>query len=180
MDEIYRDWILPFFATEIVKEHVFMEELSADEMEMVVEKVMINKTNEFKKNMILGLQEIDEDIVSLYEDKVREDVVKKGSKRFFKILKDEMKGLDLSVLTNIAGKQKNLAAMTDKMVNIFREIMGNPQLRGDSEAMKIFNQILQGSGLDEMNIAAPVQPQQIQPPQGQPAQPASSIGGATV
>jgi hypothetical protein len=121
MDELYRDWILPFFQTEIVKEQTFMEELSADEMAMVVEKVMTKKVNAFKKQMIMGMQDIDDDIVSLYANKVREDVMKQGSKRFFQILKDEMKDLPIKVMTNIAGKQKNLALLTDKLVNVLRQ-----------------------------------------------------------
>lgn len=164
MDELYREWILPYFQTEIVKEQTFMEELSADELAWVVDKVMTQKSNEFKKRMIMGLQDIDDDIVSLYAEKVKEDVMKQGSKRFFKIFKDEMKDLPIKVMTNIAGKQKNLALMTDKLVNVLREIVRNPSIRQDPEAIKLFNQILESSGLNPMNIvaqAAPVMPQQV-------------------
>ena len=152
MDELYRDWILPFFEIEVVKEQTFMQELSGDEMEVVVDKVMTKKVNQFKKRMILSMQEIDDDIVALYEDKVREDIVKQGSKRFFKILKDEMKGLNISVMTNIAGKQKNLAAMTDKVVNVLRQYLATPELRDDPEMAKIINLILESSGLDPLTI----------------------------
>jgi len=164
MDEIYRDWILPYFQKEVVKEQNFMEELSADEVQDVVDKVVIKKTNVFKKSMILGMQEIDEDIIALYEDKVRQDTAKQGSKRFFEILKDEMKDLPIAVMTNIAGKQKNLALLTDKLVNVLRQYLATPQLRQDPEMGKLLNTILESSGLDPINItavpppAAPVAP----------------------
>ena len=162
MDEIYRDWILPFFQIEVVKEQNFMQELSADEMEVVVEKVITKKVNAFKKQMILSMQEIDDDIVALYDDKVRQDVVKQGSKRFFKILKDEMKGLPISVMTNIAGKQKNLNAMTDKIVNVLRQYLATPELRDDPDMAKLINIILESSGLDPLTIGP--KPKQLAPP----------------
>jgi hypothetical protein len=176
MDEIYRDWILPHLAKEICNEQEFLEELSADEMEEVVDKVVTSKTNEFKKRMILGLQEINEDIIEMYKQEVRKDFVKKGNKRFFEILKDEMKDISLSVSTNIAGKQKNLALLTDKLVNVFRQFIATPQLRQDPEMVKLFNQILETSGLEPINFSPlPVAQPQTMPQQG--GQPPMQTGG---
>ncbi len=167
MDEIYRDWILPAFEKEVVKEQVFMQELSADEVEVVAEQVMIQKVNEFKKQMVMSLQDIDDDVVALYEETVKQDIVNQGSKRFFKILKDEMKGLGISVMTNIAGKQKNLALMTDKVVNVLRQYLAAPELREDPEMAKLINVILESSGLNPLTIGPrPTNQQpQLQQPQ---------------
>jgi len=169
MDGIYRDWILPHFEKEIVKEKTFMEELSADEMEMVVDRVMTKKVNNFKKQMIMGMHPIDEDIVNLYEDKVKQEIMKQGNKRFFKILKDEMKGLEISVMTNIAGKQKNLALMTDKIVNILRQYLATPDLRNDPEMGKLMNMVLESSGLNPITIGPQTNMPQQQMQQQQPA-----------
>ena len=160
MDEIYRDWILPHFGKEIVKKQVFMQELSADEVQEVVEKVVIKKANDFKKRMILGLQEIDEQMVDMYKQKMREDWMKGGNKRFFEILKDEMRDISFSVMTNIAGKQKNLALITDKLTNVLRQVISTPQILQDPEMVKLFNQIMESSGLQPINFRpAPVQAQ---------------------
>ena len=171
MDELYRDWVLPYFKTEVVKEQNFMEQLSADEMADVVEQVMIKKTNEFKKRMILGLQPIDTDMVTLYEEKVRDDTIKKGSKRFFEILKEEMANLPIAVMTNIAGKQKNLNILTDKVVNVIRQYLATPELRNDPEMGKIVNMVLESSGLNPISIVPKPMPQQApqQQPQGNTA-----------
>lgn len=175
MDEIYRDWVLPHLAREIVKEQEFMQELSADEMQMVMDKVMTKKTNDFKKRMILSLQEIDEDLVADYQEQVKTDVIKQGNKRFFKILKDEMKDTKLSVLTNIAGKQKNLALLTDKLVNVLRQYIATPQIRQDPEMTKLLNTILESSGLSPIMFGpAPAQQQQTQPSNS--TQPLQALG----
>lgn len=166
MDEIYRDWILPHLAREIVKEQTFMQELSADEMQMVVDKVMTQKANDFKKRMILGLQDIDEQMVEMYKQEVQQDIVKKGNKRFFKILKDEMRDISISVMTNIAGKQKNLALLTDKLVNVLRQYIATPQIRQDPEMTKLLNTILESSGLSPIMFGpAPMAAQAMAQPQ---------------
>lgn len=168
MDELYRDWILPHLATEIVKEQTFMQELSADEMQMVVEKVLVKKTNEFKTSQILALGEVNPDLVADFQQVVRADFAKGDNKKFFKILKDEMKDISISVMTNIAGKQKNLALLTDKLVNVLRQYIAVPQLRQDPEMTKLVNTILESSGLSPITFSpAPLQtaqqPQQLPP-----------------
>jgi hypothetical protein len=166
MDEIYRDWILPHLATEIVKEQVFMQELSADEMQAVTEQILTKKTNEFKKRMILGMQDINEDLVNAYKEQVKIDVSKEGNKKFFKILKDEMKDISISVMTNIAGKQKNLALLTDKLVNVLRQYIATPQIRQDPEMAKLLNTILESSGLSPIMFSPPPAQAMAQPQAG--------------
>jgi hypothetical protein len=162
MDEIYRDWILPHLASDISQEQTFMQELSADEMQLVVDQVMTLKANDFKKRMILSMQDINEDLVNNYKEIVKAEVLKQGNKRFFQILKDEMKDISLSVFTNIAGKQKNLALLTDKLVNVLRQYIATPQIRQDPEMTKLLNTILESSGLSPIMFGpAPAQSQSM-------------------
>lgn len=162
MDEIYRDWILPHLGREICNEQKFMQELSADEMQTVVDAVVTKKSNEFKKRMILSMQDVDDELVALYENEVRQETLKKGTKWFFEILKDEMKNVELSVMTNIAGKQKNLALLTDKLVNVLRQYIATPQIRQDPEMTKLLNTILESSGLSPI-LYGGISPIQAQP-----------------
>jgi hypothetical protein len=167
MDELYRDWILPQLAKDITEEKTFMAELSPEEMQMVVDRVLVNETNKMIKKMILSFQDIDPDFLSLYQEQIVKDIQKKGNKRFFQILKDEMKDVSISVLTNIAGKQKNLALMTDKLVNVIRQFIATPQLRQDPEMIKLLNTILESSGLSPLMPGfSPVAAQAPQQQQG--------------
>lgn len=170
MDEIYRDWLLPHLAREIAKEQNFMAELSVDEMAEVVDKVMIKKANEFKKRMILSLQEVNEELVNDYKQVVGNELIKKSNKKFFKILKDEMKEKTLKVMTNIAGKQKNLALLTDKLVNVLRQYLSTPQLRQDPEMTKLLNAVLESSGLSPIMFGSSPVMQAAQPMMGAPGQ----------
>ena len=84
---------------------------------------------------------------------------------------DQIRRAAVSVMTNIAGKQKNLALITDKLTNVLRQVMSTPQILQDPEMVKIFNQIMESSGLQPINFRpAPVQTQPAQSGSTQPLQ----------
>jgi len=72
---------------------------------------------------------------------------------FIKILKDEFKDIPLRIKVNIAGKQKNLSMYTDKLVNVFRQIAVNPMVLDDPRMAKLFNKILEASGIEQMDFS---------------------------
>ena len=92
------------------------------------------------------------------------------------ILKDEFKDIKVKMGINIAGKQKDLANLSDKILSIFQFVFSNPQ--GFQQAMQIpalaksFQDILEFSGLNQIDFLSLTQPpaQPMQAPQ-QPAQP---------
>lgn len=156
IEEIYRDWIIPHIKKKIVQGAKFLSELSMDEMQFVTERVVNNMTNRRVTEMVLeGLEPSQEDIDTLREV-VREEFKKAGNKRFIEILKGEFDDVSLDVKVSVAGKSKNLAQMTDKIVNIFRFAFSNPQ--GFAATMQIpgmgaaFNQILEYSGLSPVDF----------------------------
>lgn len=151
-DEIYRDWVLPHIASEIVKDHKFLKELSGDEMQSVSEQLSENLANRTRNEQVLN-GELPED-KELLKQKISERFLRGGNKKFIKILKDEMKDKKLSVMTNIAGKQKNLALLTDKLVNVLRQFIATPQIRQDPGMIKLLNVILESSGMSPMIFGA--------------------------
>ncbi len=74
-------------------------------------------------------------------------------------------------MTNIAGSQKNLALLTDKMVNVVRQYLASPQIRQDPEMAKLLNIILESSGLSPIMFGPAPMAQQ---PMQQAQQPATS------
>jgi len=79
--------------------------------------------------------------------------LKSGSKKFVKILKNELKDLNLKISINIANKQKDLALITDKLVNVFRQVIAAPQILQDPNLAKVFNKILEYSGISPLNFS---------------------------
>lgn len=161
MDEIYRDWILPYIKKEIVNGQKFLAELSADELMDVADKVIAHSRNEFIKNKILNGEIITREEVNVFTETQRNGFVK-GQRKFIEILKGEFNNEELGIRTNIAGKQKNLALMTDKMVNVLRQFIATPEIRQDPEMIKLLNTILESSGMSPMIFGTsrpPVTPQ---------------------
>src|SRR6185436_1323872 len=111
------------------------------------------------------------------------DFNKKGNRHLIEILEGEFEDIEIKMGINIAGKQKDLVNLSDKILSIFQFVFTNPQ--GFVQAMQIpglssaFNDILEFSGISPANFAALIQanPQQAlmqqpqQPQQPQPQQP---------
>ena len=120
------------------------------------------------KELILNGELVKPEDIEFHKNHAREEFMRGGNKRFLKILKDEMKKAPIDVRVNIAGKQKNLVAQTDKLVNIFRQIITAPQVLQSPPMAKLFNQIISASGLDPVDFSGftlPVPQPQLAPQQ---------------
>lgn len=157
LEEIYKDWIIPHIKRQITKGAKFLSELSLDELNMVADRLVTNLANKKIAQLILNGENPEQEQIDLYKEMVREEFKKKGTKHFIEILKGEFDSVDLGVKVEVAGKSKNLAQMTDKIVNIFRFAFSNPQ--GFAATMQIpgmassFNQILEYSGLSPVDFS---------------------------
>lgn len=166
LSEIYRDWILPHISSEITKGQTFLAELDMRELQEVADNLVICEANNFIKEKILNGEQINPEEVELQKQGVRESFMKGGNKKFIEILAGEMKKTPIDVEVNIAGKQKDLAGRTDKLVNIFRQIMQsiNPQtgqsILDDPRMADIFNQILESSDFSPIDFSRKTQPLQ--------------------
>ena len=175
VDEIYRDWVIPQLGREIVKGTKFLSTLSADEMMSVGDAVVTNTVNRRITEKVLeeGLESFpSQEEIDLLKQVIMEGFNKSNNK-FLEILKDEMTGEKLSVSTNIAGKQKDLSLITDKMVNVVRQVLAAPQILQDPTMMKWLNTILESSGLSPIMFSG--RPMQVQPQQGAQTQPLNDL-----
>jgi hypothetical protein len=170
IEEIYKDWIIPHIQKKICEGSKFLTELSLEELQYVAERVAINKANQTIKEMVLAGEEVNPDQIQLMVEVAKKEFTKDGNKRFIEILKNEFKDAPLSVKVSVSGKSKDLSARTDKLVNIFRQIIVNPQVLTLPPIAKIFNDILESSGLDPADFSQITQEnlQAIQPPAGAP------------
>lgn len=165
--EIYRDWILADFVKDINKGQKFMEEISLDEMQYLADSIANCYTKKTLDEKVLSGQNIEEGEKEAMIAQIKDQFKKGGSKRFFELFKDELKDLPVDVDINIAGKQKNLSGMTDKVVNIVRQFLANPQILQIPGMAKTFNQILESSGLSPVDFSDLMAMPMMQPQQPQ-------------
>ena len=160
-DVLYRDWILGYLVREMNGGKTFSEELSMDEMLEISEKVANNQANREIMDMILNdktpTPEVREELIKIK----KEEFMKGGTRRFMEILKGELDNLPLDVLINIKGKQKRMAENADKITNIIREIMANPQAFQQIPGIgKAFNELLENSGLSAIDFSQVITPEE--------------------
>ncbi len=172
IEEIYNDWIIPHIQRKITQGSKFLSELSLEEMDYVVEKLVTNKFNEMMVEKTLNGEIVSPEEREFFKEQVRDDFKKKGSKHFIEILKGEFKRVPLAVKVSVAGKSKNLAQNTQNYVNLFREIRStDPQLFKIPAIASIFNQVIESAGLDPVDFAGITDQQfaSLIQPEGQPS-----------
>src|SRR3990167_10879506 len=87
--------------------------------EKIIDKMLKLKAEDITPEKLQALREI--------HKVIKQDFLKKGSKRLLEILKDEFNDVDIKVKVNVAGKQKNLGALSNKFFSIIQTAMANPQ-----------------------------------------------------
>lgn len=154
-DVLYRDLILGYLADELNKGQKFSEELTLEELSEVADLVVGHEVEEEIKAIILDNKipppDIREQLIAIK----KAEFMKGGSRRFMEVMKDEIKDIPLNVFVNISGKQKKLAENADKLTNIIREIIANPQAFSQIPGIgKAFNELLEASGMSAIDFSA--------------------------
>lgn len=179
IEEIYRDDILIKIRQEILRGKKFLASLTADEMNWVADQLATKHANskikerlqDFDKPMLQ--EEEKQQLISVF----KENFFKTGNKKLIEILREDFEDVDIKMGINIAGKQKDLAGLSDKLLSIFQFVFANPQ--GFQQAMqtpgmsKAFNDILEFSGIDQTDFSSFMQ----QVPALTAPQPAPEGGG---
>ena len=155
IEELYRDGFIPDMVKKITKGKKFMATLTSDELSWVSEQLAENYTYRKQVDAILNGQ-LPEDREILKQEFLT-NFAKKGNKHLLEILGDEFKDIEIKIGINVAGKQKNLSEMSDKVLSIFQLAFSNPQ--GFQQVMQIpgmassFNDILEFSGMSSVDFS---------------------------
>lgn len=155
IESIYRDWIIPHIEREICKGTQFLSQLSLEELQYVVDALVNNQVEAAKKEYVLsngGLAmtpEMEQQLVVGIQTKLK----RQGSKYFIQILKGEFSGMSLAVKVDVAGKQKDLSGMVDKLTNVFKTVIANPYILQSPPIAAMFNKIIEAAGLDPIDLS---------------------------
>lgn len=158
LEEIYRDWILPYLVKEINNGHEWLDELDIDELQYVAEQVATNKANRQAVDLIIKYaqgkgESPNQAMVDTFKNVTKETWLKGGNDKFIQIIEDEFKDIPMDVFVNIAGKQKDLGRVASGLTNVFRQIFANPTVLQNPGMADLFNQIVEASGFSPVNFA---------------------------
>lgn len=172
-DVLYRDWILKYLVDDMNAGVKFSEELTLEEMQYIAEQV--SKKESDKEMVKMAIKYLDkegeaptQEIINAFKETIKAGYLKSGNRKFFEIMKGELKNIPLDVYVNIQGKQKDLAQNADKLSNLVLNMLkfGIPF----SALAKPFNEILESSGLSPVDYNGIIMPPQPTQPIQQPAQ----------
>lgn len=172
LEEVHRDWIIPDMVKDITKGKKFLASLSSEEMSWVADQLATNHTNRRITDMILKGKLVTKEEQDTFMQVFKQDFFKKGNKHLLEVLKEDFKGIGDKIGVNIANKQKNLSALSDKVFSIIESAMVNPQ--GFMQAMqnpalaRAFENVLEYSNIPIPDFYSLIQSQPVLSPMQQP------------
>jgi len=167
---IYRTFIIPDMVREINRGTEFLSELSNDQLSWVADRLATNEANRRIAEAVLDGKNPTQEEQDALRDFVKSEFLKKGNKHILKVLKDEFDGIEIRIGINVAGKQKNVAELSDKLLSIFQFAFANQQ--AFREAMQVpalakaFENILEMGNMSIGDFSSLLQPmgQELQAP----------------
>lgn len=154
-DVLYRDWFLKYLVKDMNAGKKFSEELTLEELQEVADTIVNNEVESVIKEAILSGKVITNEGRELLKATKKEAFMKAGSRRFFEVLKGELDDIPTDVFVNIKGKQRRMVENADKITNIIREVIANPQAIAQVPGIaKAFNQLLEESGMSPIDFSA--------------------------
>ena len=178
-DVLYRDWILEWLVKDLNTGKKFSEELTLKELQEVGETIVTNLINKKKKDLILSGKTPSEEEMQALSEIYKQDFMK-DNRKFFATMKGEFKDIPVKVFVNIKGKQRYMAQNADKITNIIREVLRNPQAFTQTPGIgDAVNQLLEESGMRPIDFTSMINSVQTQPVQSGAFKPelANQVGG---
>lgn len=154
-DVLYPWKFTEYLVKDMNKGKKFSEELTLDELQEISDAIVTNEVNEDIKKLILeGKPVTTENQAFLFQTK-KDLFMQGGSRRFMETLEGELDEIPVDVFVNIKGKQRRMVENADKITNVIREIIANPQAIATVPGIgKAFNQLLEESGMSPIDFSA--------------------------
>lgn len=168
IETLYRKIIIPKMVKEMNKGSKFLTTLTSEELSWVAEQLAENEAQKRIKEMLFQGKVLTKDEGVALTKSLKEVVKKKGNKQLSEIIEGELEGIEIGIGINVANKQKNLADMSDKLLNIFQFIFANPQAFVSAMQVpalaKSFENILEFSGMSIGDFSTILKaPEQVAP-----------------
>jgi len=166
-DILYPDWILKWCVEELNTGKKFSEELTLDEMMEIGDQIANNEAEKTVKKLILDGKIVTQEDKQVLVDTIKQTFMKGGQRKFFETIKGDFKDIPVDVFVNIKGKQKYLAQNADKITNVIREVIRNPQAFVTIPGLgKAFNQLIEASGMNPIDFSQMITAVETQPVEG--------------
>jgi len=150
--ELFEDWIMPYLATRLNKEHILSYEFSPEELKEIDEKFSISKANEIAKKKVLSGGSITAEEYEMFIKNYDEFIKQTKGQRFPDIPKNYYKNMKAKVTVNVTGEQRNKAATLESLINLYNVYQSN---QGDPVSTLMISRILElsGAGISPVQVS---------------------------
>lgn len=153
IEDIYRSWIIPDIKKQLLNGKKFLATLSTEELAWISDQLITNSVNQYIKDKILNGELVTTEEQSQITQQLKQQFKNKGNKHLIEILKSEFADIEIKLGINIANKQKDLVGVSDKLLSVFQTIVANPFILKVPPVQKLFNDIVEMSGLNPIDIS---------------------------
>ncbi len=156
--EIIEDWVMPYLASRLNKEHILAYDFSPEELKEIDNKFTAKQANQRAINQILEGKMVTQEEYDGWIENYDEFIKQTKSQRFIEIPKDFYKNLKAKVTVNITGEQRNKAATLESLNNILITYASNPNLSQDPVASQLLTKIIElsGAGISPITITGAI------------------------
>lgn len=147
IEDILNDWVLPFLADQLTKEHILASEFSPEELKEIDHNFATYNANEEAKKRILADEIVYPEDYASFMQSTKDSMAKNKAHRFLDIPKNYYKDLDAKVYVNTTDEQKDRADVLEKITNIMMIYAKNPGALQDPVLSLLFKEAVEVSGI---------------------------------
>jgi hypothetical protein len=163
VEEIYTDWVMPYFEKKLKKGHTLASEFSREELDKIDEAYIESQLQEeILKQREQGVLITD---VEAERQRLKQKMMQTKSHRFLEIPDEYYKNLKAKVRVIITNEQRNKAVMLESLSNILANIIKLPQVFPPAMVKKLLEKIMEISGISPIEISSSDTAQTPQTPQ---------------
>lgn len=145
--ELFNDWILPFLAKRINKEHILNSEFSGDELAKIDESFAIHLVNQEVKAKILSGMIVSPEEYRAGIDFTKQKLAQRGNRRFLEVPAGYFKNFEPKVSVIVTKELKDIDVEKKNLEYISMIIARNPQAMQDPVMAKIIGRMAELSGI---------------------------------
>lgn len=155
--ELFEDWIMPFLATKLNREHILAYEFSPEELKEIDHKFATREAVNQTIEMILSGKEVYQDDFDRYYEMAQELIKATKGQRFINIPKNFYKNLKAKITVNITGEQRNKAATLESLNNLLT-VTQNPEFINNPISQILLMKIIElsGAGISPVQITGAI------------------------
>lgn len=156
--EIFEDWVMPYLASRLNKEHILAYEFSPEELKEIDNKFSAQNANQRAIDMLLAGKEFTQEEYDTWISEGQDFIKETKGQRFIEIPKNFYKNLKAKITVNITGEQRNKAATLESLNNILITYASNPNLSQDPVASQLLSRIIElsGAGISPVSITSAI------------------------